>query len=104
MKVLKVSIGYLRLVGLVTGNENDSTNNFIKSIRCYVLLVGYILFTVVFGGLYFYQNLSDLTESINGMIVVVCGIFNLLVYLSIGFGMETTKSLCREIQSIVDQG
>lgn len=104
MKVLKVGIEYMRLVGLFTGTENDSTNNFMKSIRCYLLLMCYILFCIVFGGLYFYQNLDDLTKSINGVVTVGCGTVDLVVYVSFGFGMGTTKAICREIQSIVDQG
>lgn len=104
MNVLEVNIKYLRIVGLFTGGRNDSKNNFMKLYRCYVLLAGYVLFSITFGGLYLYRSLDDLTTSMNGVIIVTTGICDSLLYISIGFGMEMTKSLCREIQSIVDQG
>lgn len=104
MKVLNFCLDYLTLIGICSDRLYDSTNEFMKTINCYVCLFGFLGPLISFSAAYIVMNLSNLELSTNAAIVLTAGIASFGGWFTIGLKMKTVKLLYREIQAIVDAG
>lgn len=104
MKVLQYNQYYLNVLGLSSDRLTEQTDEFLKTMNCYVLLFGLggLLFpcSAIFGINHVY-NIKLALKSL----LLVCGCLQCVgSYISIGIKMKKVKQMHLKIQDYVDNG
>lgn len=104
MKVLEICIDNFELVGLCTKPYEVKRNEFLKTVRSWICVIGFISLFIVPSGVYIIRYYSDVTSSMNALEVFAGGIEGLGAYVTTSFMMLEAKSLHDRIQKITDKG
>lgn len=104
MKVLEKNQNLLVKLGLSSHRLTEPTNEFMKTIICYIMLCGIVGPMILCAAVSLYKSLDDFQGAIDAFYVLSAGIVCLGSYLSIGINMKKVKYLQVELQQIVDSG
>lgn len=104
MKVLESNENYLKFVGIFSTRENETKNDFMRSINGWVTLIG-IITLFLMSGAYVYQNVfSNLSASIYAFVPCSSGFNTSITFISVGLNIKVIKRLHNRLQTIVDKG
>lgn len=104
MRVLEFSIKNLKFVGLCTESFTPNTNEFLKTFRSYLYVLGFFSLLIVGSGLFIIRNYSDVEASTNALEVFAGGVECLGAFVSFGLSMKVAKDLHAKIQALTDKG
>lgn len=104
MRVLELSIKNCEFVGLCTKSFTQNKNEFLKTFRSYIYVLGFFSLFIVGSGLFIIRNYSDFEASTNALEVFAAGVEGLGAFVSFGFSMKVVKDLHAKIQALTDKG
>lgn len=104
MIVLKYNQILLTWIGISSNRLNEPTNEFLKTINCYVMLFGLTGSMIVCGAFAMYNSQDNIPEMLQAFYIVSAGIQCVGSYVSIGINMKMVKSLQNDLQRITDNG
>lgn len=104
MQVFKYNQMWLTWLGLSSKRLHQPTNDFLKSINSYVMIVSMIISMPICGSYALYLSRDDFQRMFQAFYIVSAGIQCVGSYVSIGNNMELVKSLMNEVQQISDSG
>lgn len=104
MKVLEICIDNFQLVGLCTKPYEVKKNEFLRTFRSWICVIGFFSLFIVASGVYLIRYYSDVTSSMNALEVFAGGIEGLGAFVTTGFMMLEVKCLLDRIQKITDKG
>lgn len=104
MRVLKFCEKYLTFCGILSYSKTGTTSGFLKSISTYIFFLGFIYSLIIVSGVYVYENLDNVVDSVNSCIQLSGGLAILGSYIGIGVNVKKIIHLNSEIQKIVDDG
>lgn len=103
MKVLEYNQMYLTWLGLLSHKLEDPTNDFLKSINTYIMLIGFAGPMLGCTGTYVYVHRDNLLIALRAVLVFCAGAQCAGSHVYLGVNMKTIKKLHLDLQKMVDK-
>lgn len=104
IKVFKYNQFLMTMLGIHSYNIAEPTNEYFKTPIVYIILFISFFVSGASSGIFAYENFDDFFIVLQCVYIVVLGIQQGGMHLSIGLNMNVVKATHLRIQSIVDQG